>query len=77
MLAKLQFENLIQLPWTTVWWPGLPYYEDFEFELPVDYVEDYTLEERPGTAARQPTLQYKKTSQDFNTLSGNSGEGNR
>ncbi|TKS67345.1 Receptor-type tyrosine-protein phosphatase-like N [Collichthys lucidus] len=25
---------------------GLPYYEDFEVEIPVDYVEDYTLEER-------------------------------
>uniref|UniRef100_A0A8D3AAV1 Protein tyrosine phosphatase receptor type Na n=1 Tax=Scophthalmus maximus TaxID=52904 RepID=A0A8D3AAV1_SCOMX len=29
---------------------GLPYYEDLELEIPVDYVEDYTLEERIGTA---------------------------
>ncbi|TKS67333.1 Receptor-type tyrosine-protein phosphatase-like N [Collichthys lucidus] len=28
---------------------GLPYYEDFEVEIPVDYVEDYTLEERLGS----------------------------
>ncbi|KAM4608333.1 protein tyrosine phosphatase receptor type Na [Polymixia lowei] len=48
---------------------GLPYY-DLELELPVDYVEDYTLEERVGTAARQPAPQNKKIPQDYNTLAG-------
>ncbi|KAK9537483.1 hypothetical protein VZT92_005096 [Zoarces viviparus] len=47
---------------------GLPYYEDLE---PVDYVEDYTLEERLGTAGRQPTQQLKKVPQQISTLSGN------
>ncbi|XP_061579700.1 protein tyrosine phosphatase receptor type Na isoform X1 [Cololabis saira] len=51
---------------------GLPYYQDFELEIPVDYVQDYTLEERLGSAGRQPTQQNKKTSQDLNALSGNS-----
>ncbi|XP_070693630.1 protein tyrosine phosphatase receptor type Na [Pempheris klunzingeri] len=50
---------------------GLPYYEDLELEIPVDYVEDYTIEERLGTAGRQPTLQNKKVPQDVSTLSGN------
>ncbi|XP_078117806.1 protein tyrosine phosphatase receptor type Na isoform X1 [Sander vitreus] len=50
---------------------GLPYYEDLELEIPVDYVEDYTLEERLGTAGRQQTLQNKKVPQDISTLSGN------
>ncbi|KAI3356152.1 hypothetical protein L3Q82_017406, partial [Scortum barcoo] len=50
---------------------GLPYYEDLELEIPVDYVEDYTLEERLGTAGRQPALQSKKVPQDYSTLSGN------
>ncbi|XP_044074021.1 protein tyrosine phosphatase receptor type Na isoform X1 [Siniperca chuatsi] len=50
---------------------GLPYYEDLDLETPVDYVEDYTLEERLGTAGRQQTLQNKKVPQDFSTLSGN------
>ncbi|XP_041807009.1 protein tyrosine phosphatase receptor type Na [Chelmon rostratus] len=55
---------------------GLPYYEDFELEMPVDYVEDYTLEERLGTAGRQqPQLQNKKVPQDFSTLSGNGNDG--
>lgn len=46
--------------------------------MPVDYVEDYTLEERLGTAGRQqPQLQNKKVPQDFSTLSGNgNGEEN-
>ncbi|XP_018527435.1 LOW QUALITY PROTEIN: protein tyrosine phosphatase receptor type Na [Lates calcarifer] len=50
---------------------GLPYYEDFELEIPVDYVEDYSLEERVGTAGRQQAMQHKKTPQDFSTLPGN------
>ncbi|KAA8588253.1 hypothetical protein FQN60_001447 [Etheostoma spectabile] len=49
---------------------GLPYYDDLELEMPVDYVEDYTLEERLGTAGRQQT-QNKKVPQDISTLSGN------
>lgn len=55
-------------------WAGLPYYDDLELEIPVDYVEDYTLEERLGTTGRQQPLQNKKVSQDFSTLSGNNGE---
>lgn len=43
-------------------------------EIPADYVEDYTLEERLGTARRQQALQNKKVSQDHSTLSGNNGE---
>ncbi|KAM8749175.1 protein tyrosine phosphatase receptor type Na [Acanthopagrus schlegelii] len=60
---------------------GLPYYEDLELEIPVDYVEDYTLEERLGTTGRQQQpqqqqqqqqqLQNKKVPQDFGT--GNDG----
>ncbi|XP_042351054.1 protein tyrosine phosphatase receptor type Na [Plectropomus leopardus] len=50
---------------------GLPYYEDLELEIPVDYVEDYTLEERLGTAGRQQSPQNKKVVQDISTLSGN------
>lgn len=60
---------------------GLPYYEDFELELPVDYVEDYTLLEGLSTDGRQqqqrqqqqqqPQLQNKKVSQDFSSLPGN------
>uniref|UniRef100_UPI003AAA6B58 receptor-type tyrosine-protein phosphatase-like N n=1 Tax=Centroberyx gerrardi TaxID=166262 RepID=UPI003AAA6B58 len=49
---------------------GLPYYEDLELELPVDYVEDYTLEERVGTAARQQPQQNKKVPQDYSALAG-------
>uniref|UniRef100_A0A3Q1F311 Protein tyrosine phosphatase receptor type Na n=1 Tax=Acanthochromis polyacanthus TaxID=80966 RepID=A0A3Q1F311_9TELE len=49
---------------------GLPYYEDLELEIPVDYVEDYTLEERLGTTGRQQTLQNKKIPQDLSALSG-------
>ena len=65
-------------------WAGLPYYEDLELEIPVDYVEDYTLEERLGTTGRQQQqqlqqqqqqqqqqLQNKKVPQDFGTLPGN------
>nr|XP_020463328.1 receptor-type tyrosine-protein phosphatase-like N [Monopterus albus] len=47
---------------------GLPYYEDLELEIPAEYVEDYTLEEKLG---KQQTLQNKKVPQDFSTLSGN------
>ncbi|XP_029980249.1 protein tyrosine phosphatase receptor type Na [Sphaeramia orbicularis] len=50
---------------------GLPYYEDLELDIPVDYVEDYTIEERLGTASRQPTIQNKKPPQDFSSLPGN------
>ncbi|KAF0026240.1 hypothetical protein F2P81_020977 [Scophthalmus maximus] len=50
---------------------GLPYYEDLELEIPVDYVEDYTLEERIGTAGRQQMPQNKKVLQDVSSLSGN------
>ncbi|XP_023154309.2 protein tyrosine phosphatase receptor type Na isoform X2 [Amphiprion ocellaris] len=49
---------------------GLPYYEDLELEIPVDYVEDYTLEERLGTTGRQQTLQNKKVPQALSALSG-------
>ena len=59
--------------------PGLPYYEDFELEIPVDYVEDYTVDERLGTAGRQQQqpLQNKKVPQDFSTVSGSAnGEEN-
>uniref|UniRef100_A0A668ADX3 Protein tyrosine phosphatase receptor type Na n=1 Tax=Myripristis murdjan TaxID=586833 RepID=A0A668ADX3_9TELE len=41
-----------------------------ELELPVDYVEDYTLEERHGTAAIQQPQQNKKVPQDYSTLTG-------
>lgn len=55
---------------------GLPYYEDLELKIPVDYVEDYSLEERLGTAGRQrQQLQNKKVPQDFSTLSGNGNDG--
>ncbi|KAF3843019.1 hypothetical protein F7725_001868 [Dissostichus mawsoni] len=47
---------------------AMPYYEDLE--MPVDYVEDYTLEERLGTAGRQQPLQNKKVPQDISTQSG-------
>ncbi|XP_028291513.1 protein tyrosine phosphatase receptor type Na isoform X2 [Gouania willdenowi] len=50
---------------------GLPYYEDLEMEIPVDYVEDYILEEKLGTAAKQQTPQNKKVVQDFRAPSGN------
>ncbi|XP_054471100.1 protein tyrosine phosphatase receptor type Na [Anoplopoma fimbria] len=53
---------------------GLPYYEDLELEIPVDYVEDYTLEERLGTAGRQQTQQNKKVPQEISTLSGNNDD---
>lgn len=55
---------------------GLPYYEDLELKMPVDYVEDYTLEERLGTAGRQrQQYQNKKVPQDISTLSGNGNDG--
>ncbi|XP_022596723.1 receptor-type tyrosine-protein phosphatase-like N [Seriola dumerili] len=50
---------------------GLPYYDDLELDIPMDYVEGYTLEERLGTAGRQQMLQNKKVPQDYSTLSGN------
>uniref|UniRef100_A0AAQ4QK35 Protein tyrosine phosphatase receptor type Na n=1 Tax=Gasterosteus aculeatus aculeatus TaxID=481459 RepID=A0AAQ4QK35_GASAC len=50
---------------------GLPYYEDLELAIPVDYVEDYTLEERLGTAGRQQTQQNKKVPPRISTVSGN------
>nr|XP_046259028.1 protein tyrosine phosphatase receptor type Na [Scatophagus argus] len=55
---------------------GLPYYEDLELEIPVDYGEDYTVEERLGTVGRQQqSLQNKKVPQDFSILSGNVNDG--
>lgn len=63
---------------------GLPYYDDFELEIPVDYGEDYAPpQERIGTAGRQQQqqqqhqlqLQNKKVSQDFSALSGNGNGG--
>ena len=42
--------------------------------MPVDYVEDYTLEERLGTAGRQQPLQNKKVPQDISTQSRTNGE---
>uniref|UniRef100_A0A3P8QAT7 Protein tyrosine phosphatase receptor type Na n=1 Tax=Astatotilapia calliptera TaxID=8154 RepID=A0A3P8QAT7_ASTCA len=53
---------------------GLPYYDDLELDIPVDYVEDYTLQERLGTAGRQQPLQTKKVLQDYSTLSGNNDD---
>uniref|UniRef100_A0A672GII8 Protein tyrosine phosphatase receptor type Na n=1 Tax=Salarias fasciatus TaxID=181472 RepID=A0A672GII8_SALFA len=53
---------------------GLPHYEDLKLEIPVDYVEDYTLEERLGTAGRPEPMQSKKVPQDLSAVSGNSGE---
>ncbi|KAM9343493.1 protein tyrosine phosphatase receptor type Na [Pholidichthys leucotaenia] len=47
---------------------GLPYYE---LDIPMDYVVDYTLEDRLGTAGRKPASQDKKLPQDYNALSGN------
>uniref|UniRef100_A0A3Q3EBM8 Protein tyrosine phosphatase receptor type Na n=1 Tax=Labrus bergylta TaxID=56723 RepID=A0A3Q3EBM8_9LABR len=47
---------------------GLPYYEELNLEIPVDYEEDYTLEERLDTAGRQQALQNKKAPQDFSAL---------
>ncbi|XP_068428424.1 protein tyrosine phosphatase receptor type Na isoform X2 [Clinocottus analis] len=54
--------------------PGLPYYEDLDLAIPVDYVEDYTLEERLGTAGRQQTQQNKKVPQQISTQSGNNDD---
>ncbi|XP_029967566.1 protein tyrosine phosphatase receptor type Na [Salarias fasciatus] len=51
---------------------GLPHYEDLKLEIPVDYVEDYTLEERLGTAGRPEPMQSKKVPQDLSAVSGNS-----
>ncbi|XP_068602342.1 protein tyrosine phosphatase receptor type Na [Brachionichthys hirsutus] len=56
---------------------GQPYYEDLELEMPLNYVEDYNLEERLGTAAGQqrPRAQNINVHQDFGTLSGNGNSG--
>lgn len=64
--------------WCLTIWAGLPYYEDL-LEIPVDYVEDYTLQERVGTAGRQQQqqrqLHNKNVFQDFSSPSGSmSGE---
>ncbi|XP_037095535.1 protein tyrosine phosphatase receptor type Na isoform X2 [Syngnathus acus] len=48
---------------------GLPYYDDFQMEIPVDYTEDYTLE-RLGSTNRQPPFQ-NKAPQVYSTQSGN------
>ncbi|XP_037344724.1 protein tyrosine phosphatase receptor type Na [Pungitius pungitius] len=50
---------------------GLPYYEDLDLAIPVDYVEDYTLEERLGTAGRQQTQQNKNVPPRITAVSGN------
>lgn len=48
---------------------AIPYYDDLELEIPVDYVEGYTIEERLGTG-RQPAVQSKKAPQDFGSNHG-------
>ncbi|KAM8856572.1 protein tyrosine phosphatase receptor type Na [Spinachia spinachia] len=50
---------------------GPPYYEDLEMAIPVDYVEDYTLEKRLGTAGRQQQQKNKKVPARISTVSGN------
>ncbi|XP_061827799.1 protein tyrosine phosphatase receptor type Na isoform X2 [Nerophis lumbriciformis] len=50
--------------------PGLPYYDDLHMAIPVDYGEDYALEERLGTVDRQ---QDKKVSQSGGLLQRMSG----
>ncbi|XP_054643713.1 protein tyrosine phosphatase receptor type Na isoform X2 [Dunckerocampus dactyliophorus] len=57
---------------TSVGSAGLPYYDDLQLEVPVDYVEDYTLEERLGTMNQQQPLQNKKVSQGSSAQSGSS-----
>ncbi|XP_061697013.1 protein tyrosine phosphatase receptor type Na isoform X3 [Syngnathoides biaculeatus] len=47
---------------------GLPYYDDLQMETPLDYADDYTLEERLGSTNRQPALQNKA----YSTQSGSS-----
>ncbi|CAG5865488.1 unnamed protein product [Menidia menidia] len=49
---------------------GVPYYEDFDLEIPANYMEDYTLQERLGTTGRQQNIQNKKVPEDLNGLSG-------
>lgn len=62
------------LPLSSLLSTGLPYYEDFELELPVDYAEDYNLPEGLSTDDRQQQhqqrqmLQNKKVSQDLSSL---------
>lgn len=48
---------------------ALPYYDGLELEIPLDYVEGYTIEERLG-AGRQPAVQSKKAPQDFGSRHG-------
>ncbi|KAM9710010.1 protein tyrosine phosphatase receptor type Na isoform 2-T2 [Menidia menidia] len=49
---------------------GVPYYEDFDLEIPANYMEDYTLQERLGSTGRQQNIQNKKVPEDLNGLSG-------
>lgn len=54
---------------------GLPYYDHFELELPVDYVEDYSLLEGLSADGKQRPQQRKlpnpKVSEGFSALPGN------
>lgn len=60
------------LPLSRLLLAGLPYYGDFELELPVDYVEDYSSLEGLSTDGKQPQqqqkLQNKKVSHGFSPL---------
>lgn len=66
--------NVLFLPLSPLLSTGLPYYEDIELELPVDYVEDYSLAEGLSTDGKhrqqQQKLQNKKVSHGF-TVNGN------
>ncbi|XP_074551619.1 protein tyrosine phosphatase receptor type Na isoform X1 [Halichoeres trimaculatus] len=53
---------------------GLPYYDELDLEIPVDYAEEYTLDERLDTAGRPQVMQNKKAPQDFSALSGNNDD---
>lgn len=48
--------------------PAAPYYEDLDF--PLEYGEDYTLQEQPSSAQHNN----KKVPQDYSSLSGLDGE---
>lgn len=48
--------------------PAAPYYEDLDF--PLEYGEDYTLQEQPSSAQRNN----KKVPQDYSSLAGLDGE---
>uniref|UniRef100_A0A3P9K020 Protein tyrosine phosphatase receptor type Na n=1 Tax=Oryzias latipes TaxID=8090 RepID=A0A3P9K020_ORYLA len=52
---------------------GLPYYDDFELEIPVDE-EDYALEKKLNTPGLHQSLPNRKTSQDFNPRSGSNDD---